>query len=228
VVTVRDLPASAGDVIMLYAWLDNRGGEAPDPKEALARVRGAIARHQGDVLAIRTLALAEMYWGDKARANSLLDGLLAASPGDSDLLRLKAEALLAADARANRGEARRLLVRAAKAAPADWRALHLYVHTSDIERGPVDDNLFNVVQRMWELAPQASGIVIDMATVLVRKGRMADAAKVLEPVAFAPHGDGYAALARSLREAALAGDAAAFVKRLEDGPPKMEEPEAAK
>lgn len=219
-VTVRDLPASAGDVIMLYAWLDNRGGEAPDPKAALARVRGATERHQGDVLATRTLALAEMYWGDKARANSLLDGLLAASPGDSDLLRLKAEALLAADARANRGEARRLLVRAAKAAPADWRALHLYVHTSDIERGPVDDNLFNVVQRMWELAPQASGIVIDMATVLVRKGRMADAAKVLEPVAFAPHGDGYAALARSLREAALAGDAAAFVKRLEEGPPK--------
>ena len=55
---------------------------------------------------------------------------------------------------------------------------------------------------------------------------MADAAKVLEPVAFAPHGDGYAALARSLRDAALAGDAAAFVKRLEDGPPKQEEPKA--
>lgn len=227
-VTVRDLPASASDVIMLYAWLENRGGEAPDPKAALARVQGAAARHQGDVLATRALALAEMYWGDKARANALFDGLLAVSPDDADLLRLKAEALLAADALANRGEARRLLVRAAKAAPADWRALHLYVHTSDIERGPVNDNLFNVVLRMWELAPQVSGIVIDMATVLVREGRLADAAKVLGPVAFAPHGERYAAFARSLREAALAGDAAAYVKRLEGGPPKQEEPEAAK
>ncbi|WP_397587683.1 hypothetical protein [Sandarakinorhabdus limnophila] len=71
--------------------------------------------------------------------------------------------------------------------------------------------------------------MIDMATVLVRKGRMADAAKVLEPVAFAPRGDGYAALARSLRDAALAGDAAAFVKRLEEGPPKeVEETAEAK
>ncbi len=59
-----------------------------------------------------------------------------------------------------------------------------------------------------------------MGTVLVRKGRMADAAKVLDPVAFARHGYGYAALARSLRGAALAGAAAAFVKRLEEGPPK--------
>ena len=221
-VTVRDLPASAGDVLMLYAWLDNRGGAAADGKAALARVQAATARHAGDALATRTLALAELYWGDKAKAASLLDDLIKATPADADLLRLKAETLLAIDAVANRSEARRLLVRAVKAAPDDWRAYHAYVHTNDIEHGVVDDNLFAVVQTMWTLAPQVSGITIDMATVMVRKGRMADAAKVLEPVAFEPHGGSYASLARLLRDAALAGDAAAFVKRLEDGPPKAE------
>lgn len=227
-VSVRALPASASDVIMLYAWLDNRGDAAPDGKAALARVQAAVARYPGDPLATRTLAMAERHWGDKARASSLLDGLLAAAPDDAELLRLKAETLLAIDEQANRGDARRLLVRAAKAAPSDWRALHIYVHTHDIERGPVNDTLFDVVQRMWELAPQAYGIVIDFATVLVRKGRLADAAKVLEPVAFAPHGSGYSSLARSLRETALAGDAAAFVKRLQEGPPKDEPAEAEK
>lgn len=225
-VTVRDLPASASDVLMLYAWLDNRGRQAIDDKVALARVQAATARYPGDALAGRTLAMAELYWGDKAKAGTLLDGLLVAAPDDAELLRLKAQTLLAVDEKANRSAARRLLVRAAKAAPTDWRAMHVYVHTSDITHGAVDDNLFNVVQRMWELAPQVSGIVIDMATVLVRKGRLADAGKVLEPVAFEPHGDQYAAFARSLREAALSGDAVAYVKRLEEGPPKAEEPEA--
>lgn len=228
VVTVRDLPASAGDVIMLHAWLDYRGGAATDGKAALARVQSATARYQGDALAIRTLALAEQYWGDKAKALGLINGLLTAAPDDADLLRLKAEILLASDAQANRSEARRLLVRAVKAAPSDWRAMHSYIHTNDIAHGEVNDTLFNVVQATWGLAPQVSGITIDMATVLVRKGRMADAAKVLEPVAFAPHGEAYAGFARLLRDAALAGDAAGFVKRLDDGPPRQEavEPEA--
>ncbi|WP_372917568.1 hypothetical protein [Sandarakinorhabdus sp.] len=219
-VTVRDLPASAGDMMMFYAWLDNRGDAAENAKAALARVQAAAARHPGDALAGRTLAMAELDWGDKAKAAGLLDGLLAAAPDDPGLLRLKAETLLAADAGSNRKEARRLLARAVKAAPDDWRAMHVYAHTHDIEHGSVDDNLFGVVQQMWTLAPQASGIVIDMASVLVRRGRLADAAKVLEPVAFAPHGEGYAPFARLLREAALAGDAAAYAKRLDDGPPR--------
>ncbi len=217
-VTVRDLPASADDVLMFYAWLDNRGG-ARDRGAALALVQAATARHPGDALAQRTLAMAELYLGDAAKALPLLDGLLASAPEDADLLRLKAEALLAVNRDLGRGDARRLLVRAVKADPANWRAMHVYLHTHDIINYAVPNSLFDVVQLMWQLAPQASGIVIDMANVLVRKGRIAEAAKVLEPVAFAPHGGNASAFARGLREAALTGDEAAYVKVLRAGPP---------
>ena len=217
-VTVRDLPASADDVLMYYAWLDNRGG-AKDPAAALARIKAATARHPGDALAQRTLAMAELYLGDAGKALPLIDGLLAAAPEDADLLRLKAEALLEMNRDINRGDARRLLVRAVKADPADWRSMHVYLHTHDIINNAVPDSLFDVVQVMWQLAPQASGIVIDMANVLVRKGRLADAARVLEPVAFTPHGSSASGFARQLRDAALSGDAAAYVKLWQAGLP---------
>ncbi|MEI6486597.1 MAG: hypothetical protein WCO11_10060 [Sphingomonadales bacterium] len=227
-VTITDLPAAADDLIMFYAWLDNRGGQAKDPKAALARVQAAAARHPDDALARRTLAMAERHWGDKAKALTLLDGLLATSAEDAELLRLKAETLLAMDSAANRAEARRLLVRAAKLDPRDWRTLHLHYHTDDILHGPVNDNLFNVVEFTWTLAPQVSGIVIDYATVLVRKNRMAEAARILEPAAFDPHDHGaFTRFAGALRDAALTGDAAAYVKAYEAGPPK-EEPVAEK
>lgn len=217
-VNVRDLPASADDVLMFHAWLDNRGG-ASDRAAALARIRAATARHPGDALAERTLAMAELYLGDAAKALPLLDGLLASAPDDADLLRLKAEVLLAINRDINRGEARRLLVRAVKADPANWRAMHAYLHTHDIINNAVPGSLFDVVQLMWQLAPQASGIVIDMANVLVRAGRLAEAARVLEPVAFAPHGSTASGFARQLRDAALKGDAAAYLRMLRAGPP---------
>ena len=78
---------------------------------------------------------------------------------------------------------------------------------------------------MWGLAPQASGIVIDMATALMRRNRAAEAARVLEPVAFAPHGGGQTALAQRLRDAALANDAAAYARWLREGPPREAPPE---
>lgn len=227
-VTLSDMPASAQTMLMYYAWLDSRGAAADDRKAALAKVQAAAARWPGDALATRTLAMAELYWGDKAKAQTLIDSLLTAAPNDPGLLRLKAETLLAIDASANRSEARRLLVRAVKLAPDDWRAMHVYLHTNDIVHGELNDNLFNVTQAMWSLAPQVSGIVIDMATALARKNRLADAAKVLQPVAFAPHGDALSGFARALRDAALTGNQAAFVKAFDAGPPKEEKPTETK
>lgn len=221
-VTVEELPASADDLLLYRAWLDARGGVARDPKAALAKVQAAAARFPGDDLATRTLAMAELYLGDPAKATALLEGLLAKAPDDAELLRLQATALLRQDATANRSVARRALVKAARLAPTDWRALHVYVHTHDIEHQPADRNLFEVVQLMWSLAPQVNGIVIDMASVLVQAGRMAEAARRLEPVAFAPHGGPFSAFARRLRDAAVAGDKAAYVALLDrpqgDGP----------
>ena len=228
-VTVTDLPASADTMIMLHAWLDNRGGAADDPKAALAKVQAAAAPYPDDPLAGRTLAMAERQWGDKARALALVNRQLAATPDEPDLLRLKADILLASDRVANRSEARRLLARAVKLAPNDWRAMHLYVHTQDIVHDELDDNSFNIVQRTWELAPQVAGVVVDFASVLARRNRLPDSAKILESVVFSPHGGGsFTRFAAALRDAALSGDAAAFVKAFDAGPPKPDPPAEAK
>ncbi|WP_353218314.1 tetratricopeptide repeat protein [Sandarakinorhabdus sp.] len=224
-VKVQDLPESADAMMMYYAAFDNRGSAVTDRSKALAAVQAAAKRYDGDAFAARTLAMAELYLGDPARAVTVLRPLLAKSPADPELMRLQASALLAIDAAANRREARRLLVQAVKAAPNDWRAMHVYVHTHNIETGTVDDNLFAVVQLMWSLAPQVPGIVLDMASVLAGRGRLAEAAKVLEPVAFDPHGSRYASFARLLRDAALAGDAKAYQQLLTEGPPKTPPPE---
>ncbi|WP_207759192.1 tetratricopeptide repeat protein, partial [Sandarakinorhabdus cyanobacteriorum] len=226
-VTVRELPASADDLLLMMAMLDTRGGALADRTSALARVQVAAARHPGDALATRTLAMAELYLGDANKAVALLDDLMTAAPDDAELLRLKAQALLRLDFATNRGDARRLLVRAVKAVPNDWRAMHIYIHTHDIAHADLANSVFDVVQAMAGLAPQVDGVVIDLATVLVRRRRFADAAKVLEPLAYAPHGGRIANWAILLRNAAVESDGKRFVDLLDQGPPKDELPPAA-
>lgn len=206
-ISVRVLPPSADVMLMMHASLTTRGAAAYDQSDALVKVRAAAARFPGDPLATRTLALAELHWGDKARAVAIAEQALAASPEDPDLLRLHGQALLAADAKANRGLARQALVKAVNRNPADWQAMRLYVHTHDLLVSLIPDSLFQVIEAMWSLAPQVEGNSFDMAVALIRRDRLADAAKVLEPPAFAPHGG--SERLRKLHAAAKAGDRAA-------------------
>jgi hypothetical protein len=219
-VTITALPPSADALLMIHAALD-RGALTLPPAErgpALAKIRAAAARFPGDDLAARTLAMAELALGKAADALPQIDALLARAPADPDLLRLKAIATLDIDGPDAASSARRLLARAVKAAPNDWRAMHVYIHTYDFEHGPVPKNVADVVERTWELAPQVNGLTLDMAALLVQQGRLRDAASVLAPVAFAPHNGSYGAYARALRAAALADDKAGFVKVFDAGP----------
>ncbi len=216
-IRVRPLSPAADAMLMMLVSLSTRGPAADDPAAALASVRAAAARFPGDALATRTLALAELHWGDKAAALALAEQALAAAPDDAELLRLKGQALLAADRQANRGAARRVLAEAIKRDPADWRAMRLYVHTHDLVGSLVPDSLFNIIETMWSLAPQVDANAIDMAVALIRRDRLSDAAQVLEPLAYAPHGT--RPRIRALHAAALAGDRAAIARALAVPPP---------
>ncbi|WP_310497807.1 DUF1570 domain-containing protein [Sandarakinorhabdus sp.] len=227
-VTVTLLPASAGRLLLLMASMEHRGRDVKDRAAALAKVRDAAKDFPGDALAQRALAQAELRFGTAADAGPRIDGLLAAAPADATLLRWKAETLLAQkDGRSpeNTAAVRRLLVRATKAEPGDWRAMHIYMHTFDLEHAPLKDSQFAVLQRMFELAPQVDGIAIDMASGLMQSGLHAQAATVLSSVAFSPHESGYTRLARALRDRAVAKDTPGYVAQLDKGPPPPE-PEA--
>lgn len=215
-VTIRELPASASRLLLMQSALDLGRFDTDDKDRALARVRKAAEPFPGDLYADKVLALAEQRLGDPAAAARQLDTLLKATPADADLLRWRAELLL--DGKpddAARKEARRLLARAFKAAPDDWRVMHAYVHSFDIEHGPVRQDVQDVLGRAVMLAPQADGLVIDVATVLVQAGRSAEAAEVLAPVAHQLHGGPVAAWAGLLRDRAAAGDLPGYVKVLD-------------
>jgi hypothetical protein len=228
-VTITPLPASADALLMIHAALDRGALALPRDERpaALAKVRGIAARFPGDDLAARTLAMAELALGTPAEALPLIDALLAKLPTDPQLLRLKAQTVLEIGGPDAVVKARRLLVQVAKAVPNDWRALHIYLHTYDIEHSRVPQSVADVVQRAWELAPQVDGLSIDMAAMLAQRDRLPEAAQVLAPVAFEPHNGRYSAFARALRAAALAGDKAGFVKALDAGPAAAFAAEAA-
>ncbi len=182
----------------------------------LAAAKAAAGRWPDDPLARRTLILAEMQIGDAAAAQARLDGLLAASPNDSDLLRWRALLELrgpgSRDAAA-RTAARRLLARAFTVAPNDWRTLHLYTRIAASAERP-DKSAADVALRAWELAPQVNSLIIDTATVLAASDRLPDAAVVLTRLANSPHRSPIADRAACMADAARAGDKAALFAAL--------------
>ncbi len=189
-----------------------------DPGKALAAIRGAAARFPGDPLADRTLAFAELQLGDRQRATTLLDTLLARAPEDATLLRWRAlaQAPLARETdAAARAEARRLLVRAFRADPADWRTMLIYSQIAAQRGGPPTRSDLEVVLRAHELAPQVGAVVLTTAAALARADRLPEAAVVLEPLANSPHGGGITRYAAALRDHARAGDKPGFLAAMQ-------------
>lgn len=220
-VKVTVLPASADPMLLQLAALEfgvKYGNEAT----ALASVRAYAAKFPGDPLAQRTLAYAELRYGDRPAAARLIDTQLAASPGDPSLLRWRALAGLPAKGAASdeaRKAARKLLVKAFAADPDDWRTLMLYTELAEPFARPLSDNDLDVLLRARELAPQVGNLSVMTAVALARDDRLADAARALEPIAYAPHGGGAAAFAAQAMALAQAGDKAGFLALFSRPPP---------
>ncbi len=90
-ITVSQLPPSADKLLLLRARLIVRHGH-PTPAEAFAGQPGShcgLAAFPDDALALRTLARAEVFFGDPDKADAPLDRLLAAHPDDVEAVYLK-------------------------------------------------------------------------------------------------------------------------------------------
>ena len=139
----------------------------------------------------------------------MLERLLAASPDDPDLLRWRAMA--SGPGAAGFQDARTHLTRAFTAAPNDWRTLHAYARLFQPVRQPLPTHAMNALLRAHELAPQVSEVVLDTAVALTQAGRLPEAAVVLEPLAWSPHGGPAASFAQTLLQLARSGDRAGLL-----------------
>jgi tetratricopeptide (TPR) repeat protein len=198
----------------------------------LARVRAAAAAAPADPFAARALAIAESIAGDREKAAARLDALLAASPDDAELLLWRANLHdpVGRDATPeNRSAARRLLVRAFKAAPSDWRVLYRYASSFPADRTPAS------VVEVWALAaalaPQVRELGMSAGLALARAGRFTQAYIALAPTVFDPHAakvpPGLLALAAALRaedKARVEAALAALDREPEEAQPEAPQP----
>jgi thioredoxin-like negative regulator of GroEL len=181
-------------------------GPAGVSVSALGAVRQLTGADPSGPFARRTLALAELEAGNSAAAARLLDGLLAETPDDAELLRWRAQAARARRTPEGLIAARDDLARALQLAPSDWRVLHAYARLQRGPTGAMPEMALNALLRAHALAPQVSEIVLDTALALSQAGRLTEAADVLEPLAWAPHGGPAASIAQRMLARARAGD----------------------
>jgi tetratricopeptide (TPR) repeat protein len=208
-VTVKRLDAEADDLLLPLASLE-RMYPAPQMAERVTAViaKGA-ARHPGEPMAERGLALLALKFGERSEAVARLDALLARYPDDAALLRWRAAAN---DQSTPEGasEARRYLARSFKASPDDWRTLHAYVLARGVRTRPLSETEMDVMETAAELAPQVTEISLDLALAYAHLERLDDAAWALAPVAHNPHGGALREVAATLLEKAQASDGPGF------------------
>lgn len=207
---IKVVPLSpASDALLMRLVTLEHGASESRTEAAMADLKARAAATPDDPLALRSLALAELQGGNRAEARAMLDKLLLTSPDDPDLLRWRAQASSAGAE--GFSEARRYLTRAFAAAPNDWRTLHAYARLFQPARRPLPTHALDVLLRAHELAPQVTEVVLDTAVALAQAGRLPEAATVLEPLAWSPHGGQAAELAEKLLVKARAGDRAGLL-----------------
>jgi tetratricopeptide (TPR) repeat protein len=218
-VVVTPLSAAADPMLLQLTNLEfGVGGDAQD--KAMATIKASAAKFPGDPLAERTLAYAELRYGDRADAIARLDRLIAAAPKDATLLRWRGEAELPGGSggmvSAEELKAARVwFARAFKSNPEDWRTLYLYAMLENPYGGALKPQTLDVLLRAHELAPQVDQIGMAAALGLARANRMPEAAAKLAPIANDPHGGSLGDAAANLLPIARAGDATAFFAALD-------------
>ncbi|WP_439533763.1 DUF1570 domain-containing protein [Polymorphobacter sp.] len=216
-VKVRRLSPAADDLLLPLAELELEMPGSPHRDRAVDIIGQAAARHPGDPMAERALALLALRFGKREEAARRLDAMLESQPDDARLLLWRAEAT-PQDDDDGATQARRYLVRSYKANPEDWRTLWAYALARGSRTRTLSENDLNVLIMAWELAPQVGVVAIDLAIAYVHADRLDVAAHVLGPVAHDPHGRGMSPFAQRLLAAAEGGDRAGFLALMRGGP----------
>lgn len=209
--TFERLSPAADEILPLAARL-RAGLVAPDELEAfVATVRAAAAPYPNDLLAQTTLARAELEASRFERAREILTPLIASHPDSLDAHYLMGGTYLMEgwehperDVPALNLLARRHLARANAIDRRHAPTLYRYAQAAWTDPTQ-DENAFDVLLEARALAPQVPEIAGAAAISLMERGRHAEAARLLRPIAHNPHAGPEAASFRLLLSRAEQG-----------------------
>lgn len=211
-ITVRPLSDGAAQVILLRVQ-SKRGVDAKTAEALAAQIRAVGARFPDDELVELTLAEAEFDAGHADAAEAAADRALRANPGNSKALIFKARAV-AERARKLEGaarhsafdQARALFIAANKIDTEDAEALMRFYQTFAMEGIRPTPNAIAALHYASDIAPQDEGLRLNSAAVYLIDGKLAEARHALIPIAYDPHGGGYARAAHAMVDRIDAGD----------------------
>lgn len=205
-ITITRMPRSADDLILQNARLRRLRG---DNAELVESIVNQAARFPGDSYAAHSAAYAELL-RNPARARELAAPLLEANAQDFEAQYITGRSYFAEAEAAEEGrdaamaQARRHFVRAFRVNPNHVPTLYYYVRTQNVY--PMPDDVLDVLVQAHLLAPQVDEIRFNLAIHLLNGRRFSDAAQILGPIAYSPHGGDTVARARRYLEAAQRGE----------------------
>jgi len=209
---VRPLSPGASAVVMLHA--QSRSGVDEKNAESLAaQIRAVAGRFPGDPMVEAALAEAEIDAGHADAAEAAAARALAADPRNTGAMVLKGRALVAragsagADSDALFNSARAIFIAANKVDTEDPEPLMEYYNSFGEQGERPTPNAVAALHYASNLAPQDLGLRLSSAWRYIVDGKLAEARQALIPIAYDPHGENLAELARRMLVKLDAGDA---------------------
>ena len=219
-VQVTPLTDGAAEVIPLR--MQSKLGVNDKTAEPLAvKVRKVQAKHPGDMLVELTLAEAEIDSGHPEASEAAADRALASDPNNIEAMIYKGRSMGARAAAMKKpdaklfAESRKWLQKANKADVEDPEPLYQYYMSFLTEGAQPTKNAIAALHYASNLAPQDMNLRLMSATQHLRDKDLGQARKTLAPIAYNPHADFYATVARAMLSRVDAGDAEGALKSVE-------------
>lgn len=191
--------------------------------------RKAAAPYPDDPGAQIVLAEAAYDARDLTAAGAAADRAIAANPKAVDAWLYKAMVRMAVARQAGdksketQAEIRKIIARGNRIEPDDPKLLTLYFRSFvDFGSAP-SENAKAGLARAFELAPQDVGLRFNTAQMFLRDGKKAEARAMLAPLAYSPHGQGFARRATALIAIIDKGDAKQAADAIDSGPGDAED-----
>jgi tetratricopeptide (TPR) repeat protein len=186
---------SPGEAAIMDLRMRSKVGVTSEDSARVARdMAKAAAAWPNDAAVQSALAEAQFDAGELDAAEAAAARAIAADPKNVDGLIYRARVAMArarvapaADAAAWR-EVRRLIAQANRADPNDPEPLILYYQSFAVQGQPPTRNAVEGLLQAYALAPQDSGLRMNVARQLLVDGQAAEARRALAPLAFDPHG----------------------------------------
>lgn len=215
-IVMTTLPPSADDLLLESLQLGDR---APDDQEGalLATIRQRAAKYPAEATAQRVLGQAELELGDKEKGRSLLTALIKADPSDATARYVLGDYLLDTayhEAKQDKGEALGgealgYLTEAYRLNPKDYRIVAAYARSQAYADKPGPESQLTLLVAAYKLAPQVSGLRLQLIQLLIEGKHWPQASALLKPLANNPHGGDGADQAREMLKKVQAEMAAA-------------------